>query len=116
MPSKALKPCAYRGCPELTDKIYCSVHAKEEMKHYNRYERDPLTVKRYDSHWKKIRAAYLTTHPCCENVSEHKTLTPATLVHHRLPLKLGGTHDVSNLMALCVNCHERIHSERKERF
>lgn len=39
--------------------------------------------------------------------------TVATLVHHRKPLANGDTNDESNLMSLCVSCHERIHKRKK---
>ena len=29
---------------------------------------------------------------------------------------MGGTHDRSNLIALCKSCHARIHAENGERF
>ena len=31
--------------------------------------------------------------------------TPTEEIHHKLPLSQGGTHDRSNLMALCKECH-----------
>ncbi|EJU25208.1 HNH endonuclease domain protein [Selenomonas sp. CM52] len=37
----------------------------------------------------------------------------ATLVHHIKPLGSGGTHDESNLMSLCVSCHEKIHQRSR---
>lgn len=35
-------------------------------------------------------------------------MTAAAEVHHIVPLSAGGTHDESNLMALCKPCHSRI--------
>ena len=35
-------------------------------------------------------------------------VTAAAEVHHIVPLSAGGTHDESNLMALCKPCHSRI--------
>lgn len=32
--------------------------------------------------------------------------------HHKMPLSEGGTHDRSNLIALCKSCHSTIHAKR----
>ncbi|WP_396631581.1 HNH endonuclease [Longibaculum muris] len=37
---------------------------------------------------------------------------PVDEVHHKLPLSEGGTHERSNLIALCKSCHAKIHAER----
>jgi len=34
---------------------YCEVHQKAVDAHYNKYERDPATRKRYGKSWKRIR-------------------------------------------------------------
>ena len=33
-------------------------------------------------------------------------------IHHKKPLSEGGTHDRSNLIALCKSCHSTIHAKR----
>ena len=43
-------------------------------------------------------------------------LTPAQEVHHILPLSRGGTHDDSNLMALCKPCHSEITARDGDRW
>lgn len=30
-------------------------------------------------------------------------------IHHKIPIKNGGTNDLFNLIPLCINCHEKIH-------
>jgi len=47
---------------------------------------------------------------------ENGTATPMEEVHHIKPLAEGGTHDDSNLMALCKSCHSKIHTERGDRW
>ncbi len=42
-----------------------------------------------------------------QNADQEK-LTTAEEVHHVTPLSRGGTHDRSNLMALCKKCHSEI--------
>ncbi len=37
---------------------------------------------------------------------------PTEEIHHMKPLSEGGTHDRSNLIALCKSCHSSIHAHR----
>lgn len=116
MPYKAKKPCAYRGCRELTSKRYCDFHAKQEAKRYNRNERDPESSKRYGRTWKQIRAAFLSANPLCVICKEQDRLTPATLAHHKIKLSDGGTNDWENMAALCQECHSRLHARQGDYF
>ena len=54
-------------------------------------------------------SATATSHstPLCEAVSGAWPLRSEE-VHHKLPLAEGGTHEASNLIALCKSCHARI--------
>jgi len=83
-------------------------HKKLTDRQYNRYRRDPDTYKRYGRAWRRIRAAYIAGHPLCEQCKAAGRLTPATEVHHVVPLADGGTHDDTNLMSLCKACHSSI--------
>jgi 5-methylcytosine-specific restriction protein A len=116
VPYKPKKPCAYPGCPKLTDGRYCAEHAKEEARSYNRYERDPESNRRYGRMWKRVRAAFLAEHPLCEMCAAEGRLTPATLVHHRVKLTDGGGNEPENLQALCAECHSRLHAECGDYF
>ena len=109
MPRKPKKPCSYPGCPELIeDGSYCKKHQRDVNRYYEKYRRDPLTKKRYGSKWRKIRNRYINNNPLCEECLKNGRLTKAQEVHHILPLRRGGNHDESNLMALCKSCHSRI--------
>ncbi len=108
MPYRPKRPCSYPGCPNLTDGRFCEEHAKEEVKRYEHYQRDPVTRKRYGRAWRQIRTVYLATHPLCEQCRKHGRITPAEEVHHIKPLSKGGTNDFDNLMALCTSCHSEI--------
>lgn len=44
MPRKPKRPCAYPGCPNLTDEQYCEQHRKYARQQYDRYERSPHTA------------------------------------------------------------------------
>jgi len=116
MPRKPKRPCSYPGCPRLTEERYCEEHKKLASKQYERYSRDPVAKRRYGREWQKIRARFLAAHPLCEQCKKEGRLTKATEVHHILPLDHGGTHDESNLMALCKPCHSRISIQMGDRF
>ena len=108
MPYKPKHPCNRPGCPELTNGRYCEAHSDTERVKYDRYRRDPDTAKRYGTQWRHVRAAYIARHPLCEQCQQAGRLTPAQEVHHRYPLADGGTHEASNLQALCKRCHSAI--------
>ncbi|MCL2343359.1 MAG: HNH endonuclease [Firmicutes bacterium] len=116
MPYRAKKPCAYPGCPKLTDKRYCTEHEMLESQRYEKYHRDPDHGKNYDAAWEKIRARFLERNPLCEMCREGGKLIPAVLVHHKKSLRDGGTNDYGNLVALCQGCHSRLHSKKGDRW
>lgn len=45
MPHKPKKPCAYPGCPNLTDETYCEVHKNMVAKQYNKFQRSLIMQK-----------------------------------------------------------------------
>ena len=63
-----------------------------------------------------IRDKYAVGHPFCEKCYERGVLVPVEEIHHKLPLSEGGTHDRSNLIALCKSCHSQIHAKRGDRW
>ena len=107
MPHKPKKPCAYPGCPKLTDGQYCAEHKKLMDKQYDMYVRSRPAYEFYHSHaWKKKRQDFLIEHPFCEECRRQGRLTKATLVDHIIPIGMGGaTFDDENLQALCASCH-----------
>ena len=58
MPRKPKKPCAYPGCPNLTEKKYCPEHERLESQRYDRYQRDPAHKKRYGKAWKRMATTF----------------------------------------------------------
>ena len=116
MPRKPKRPCSHPGCPRLTDGRFCEEHEKQENRRYEKYDRDPAVRRRYGRAWKRIRDRYVSQHPLCEKCLESGKLTPTEEVHHKLPLSEGGTHEQSNLIALCQSCHSKIHAERGDRW
>ena len=115
MPRKPKRPCRMTGCPNLTDRksCYCEAHEKVMQRHYDHFTRGYDQHERYGSTWKRIRDRHLAGHPLCEMCKEQGRYVLASLVHHIRPISDGGTHEESNLMSLCVSCHERIHQRKK---
>ena len=66
MPRKPKHPCAYLGCPLLTDGRYCEEHQKVMNRQYEKYGRSKEEKRQYGYRWKKLRAAYISRHPLCE--------------------------------------------------
>ena len=112
MPKKPKKPCAYPGCPKLTDGLYCEEHKTKANQQYERYGRKYKKNERYGSAWQKVRARYVKLHPFCEECFAQGILTRVEHVHHIKPLDEGGTNDFDNLKSLCQSCHSRIHALR----
>lgn len=115
MPRKPKQPCAYPGCPKLSDGRYCEEHRKVVARTYETYTRDPAVKKKYGSKWKCIRDRYVKEHPFCERCLKEGRLTSVQEVHHIIPVASGGTHDEANLMSLCRSCHNKIHFELGDR-
>ena len=66
VPRSPKKPCAYPGCPRLTDRRFCPEHEKLDRDRYNKYERSPDVNRKYGRAWKRIRDRYAAAHPLCE--------------------------------------------------
>ena len=115
MPRKPKQPCAFPGCPKLSDGRYCEEHRKIVQKNYDRYQRNPDVCKMYKGKWRKIRNEYVKEHPFCEKCFEQGKLVSADEIHHIVPLSRGGTHDRSNLISLCRSCHNKIHHQLGDR-
>ena len=109
MPYKPKKPCAYPGCPNLTDGRYCPEHKKLMDKQYDQYVRSRPAAAFYHSHeWKKKRANFLIEHPFCIECWKQGRLTKAQIVDHIQPISMGGALlDDENLQSLCPSCHTR---------
>lgn len=115
MPRSPKKPCAYPGCPNLSDQRYCEKHRKLVDQNYNRYTRSPDVHRKYGRQWQRIRTQYAQAHPLCEKCFEEGRATLMEEVHHILPVSRGGSNDQSNLMSLCRSCHNKIHHELGDR-
>lgn len=117
MPMKPKRACAVPNCPELAAVgMYCEKHRKEENHWYNKYGRTDDEKKRYGAEWQRIRNRYIMKHPLCEKCRSEQRVAMAREVHHIVPIDHGGSHEDSNLMALCKPCHSRITAESGDRW
>ena len=104
MPSKALKPCGYPGCPNLVESGRCELHRSE-----SEFKRDPAVQRLYDRKWQARRKVQLSAHPWCEVCLSKGIYTPATDVHHVTPHR--GDKNIfltSPLESLCHACHSEV--------
>lgn len=68
--------------------------------------------------WLLLRKAKLSTNPLCECCQENGRIEAATEVHHVSPVeeaiayadKQQRMYDITNLQALCHDCHVKIHT------
>jgi len=114
MSDKPMRPCRYKGCPQLTEDAsgYCPEHLKltKELiwKSYDE-QRGTAAERGYDRRWSKYRKAYLADYPLCVRCFEKTppVIREATVVDHIVPhhgdYKL--FWDPSNHQSLCDECH-----------
>ena len=73
----------------------------------------------HTARWLRLRRDKLSGFPLCERCEEEGRYTPATEVHHVIPVEHGLTReekerlmfDYFNLRALCNDCHVKAHIE-----
>lgn len=86
----------------------------------NKFKRSNKWAKFYGSKmWRDLRAQKLQEQPLCERCLMHDIVRPATEVHHVCVYGSCPTEeeqwewflDYDNLMSVCHNCHNEIHSK-----
>ena len=105
MPSAAPRSCPAPGCPELVTRARPCPQHPPRPSGYARISTDrrPSAARRgYDRQWRNLRAAVIThAPPMCAVCS----VTFPLELHHVVPLRLGGAHDVDNVVWLCPKHH-----------
>jgi len=85
----------------------------QRHREYQRTRQDKEVQRFYwSAAWLKLRRYHLAHNPLCEHCKIAGHLVRATIVHHRIPLKIGANislHD-ENLESLCKSCHSRLHT------
>lgn len=74
------------------------------------HRHESSTQRGYDSRWKALSLRYRANHPLCEHCELHGRTTPATEVHHKVPVKIAPRLrlQADNLIAVCRECHEKL--------
>lgn len=70
--------------------------------------------------WKDLRNLYLLEHPLCEKCLEQGKVSATEEIHHIRKISSGRSekemkeiaYDYGNLMALCKECHHKIHNNK----
>lgn len=76
------------------------------------------------SRWQKLRKAYLSENPLCEECIKNNKVTEGKHVHHITPISNGLTEnemiglgfDWNNLQTLCEECHSKKHEKKIDYF
>ena len=114
MPTKLKTRCRHVGCPELTDNKtgYCDRHKAQTG--YRLQRRDKEEQQFYSSRrWREVSIAKRQRDPFCERCQREGKITPAVLVHHKVPIKDGGDPwDWNNFESLCASCQAIEHRGR----
>ncbi len=113
MPNHPAKPCVYPGCVALVhgrDVRYCPDHLAE-VRHQQDTRRGTAATRGYDAKWRVVRYKFLKEHPICVDCGES-----ATVAHHIIRRRNGGTDDEQNLVPLCATCHAKLHAKSGESF
>ena len=85
--------------------------------------RDPRYQRLLNSkRWKELRISYLREHPLCERCQAEGYVRAAVDIHHRKPISSAMTvqemfrlcYLSSNLQALCIPCHIKVHKAMKK--
>lgn len=100
VPRSPKKPCAYPGCPRLTDRRFCPEHEKLDRERYNKYERSPDVNRKYGRAWKRIRDRYSRGY----TASVSKNITVLAYAKPKVSsLTLRRTNDIEAEMQLVFN-------------
>lgn len=116
MPHKPQRSCRAPGCRNLTNDRYCTEHqhlveAERKQRHliYDRQKRDKQAATFYhSSEWEASRQeALIRDHGLCLDCLLQRTITPADLVDHIIPIRQRWDLrlTLTNLRSLCNQHH-----------
>lgn len=81
----------------------------DEMKHGIDLEHTLKKMPEYSytfgSEWEYIRKAMMMRYPCCAICGK-----PTQEIHHIRPRSMHGQNVPSNLIPLCIECHDKVHA------
>lgn len=64
---------------------------------------------KYGREWQKIAIRYRREHKFCEICKGKGKWVRSVETHHIIPVSEGGTNNDENLLAVCRECHDKIH-------
>ena len=94
---------------------------RKKKREYRNDGNKAISAKCYNA-YRKLRQAYIIQHPLCELCAEKGITRQAEQVHHIKPIlsasseleSLALATDPKNLIALCEDCHTRLHTEMRK--
>lgn len=103
--------CPASGC-SVRSHGPCPAHRSKLNKVRDLY-RGSRQSRGYDEDWVRLRNAYITEHPFCEDCEEQGRTRLADEVHHKIPFRVVPELRLewSNLRSLCVECHHEREQE-----
>jgi 5-methylcytosine-specific restriction protein A len=98
MSRKLSTVCSQPRCPRLATRASrCAEHTRQYE-----HSRGNANARGYGSRWQALRKAILARDHICVTDGCNE---PSTQVDHRVPRRLGGTDDPSNLQGMCLRHH-----------
>lgn len=71
------------------------------------YKPGPL----YPANWNRLRFALFKKYGYkCQYCGKYAK--GGLHLHHKIPVRMGGSHHLSNLVVLCSSCHYDVHTKR----
>lgn len=114
MARRAARTCNRPGCPGVVRGGACTACGPVVRVDNHDKRRPNAAARGYDARWRRLRLMFLRAHPLCEMCEADGRVVAAVDVHHKLALRDGGTHEASNLQALCHSCHSRITNAERQ--
>ena len=103
-------PCRAIGCPALVnraDKGFCDKHANHRYGWHKRQQGKTTTERGYGQTWRKLRQQVMERDGYLYQVCKRQgKLTEAQAVDHVINKAQGGTDELTNLQAICHQCHK----------
>ncbi len=108
MPWRPKKACA--GCGKPTEGRFCPPCRSKHNRQVDQV-RGTASERGYGVDWQALRKLVLKRDPTCKKCNERKS----SHADHKVPKRLGGTDDPSNLQGLCFHCHNSVKQSEERR-
>jgi 5-methylcytosine-specific restriction enzyme A len=118
-PTKAPRPCAEPGCPELVHAARCPEHEARHLRHTRQAydaQRGTARERGYTHAWDKYRKRFLARNPFCRHCRHEGKSTLADEVDHIIPVEGASDPlfwDRTNHQGLCRSHHAKKTAEER---